>query len=111
MDIESSPQSIEKPIQNTKLVVVLPAVDVLSLNVEGVLTELFDGVASTAGLSDTSWSEDRGGLSGFTTQYRCEDPREVCELGVTVDYLLGDERILEYAGVGYHIEKGFVSRC
>lgn len=110
MNVERPIEPLEQSVEYAIAIVVLPAVDVLGSNVEGVLAELFDSVSSTAGLSDARRSEDRGRFGRLTLKDRCENPREMCQFRVSVDDLLWDERILEHSSVGDHIEQGVASQ-
>lgn len=59
MDVDGLPDAFEDPIQDTKSRVVLPAVDVLGVDVEDVLAEPFSRESGDTRLPSPRWPEEK----------------------------------------------------
>jgi len=102
MDIDVLPKPFKDTVKGAELREVLPAVDVLVLNVEDFLAELFGGILRETRLSDTRRPNEQGRLSGITVGERGKNFGEMRNFCVPMHDLSGYEASTEDTSIGYH---------
>ena len=103
VDVDGALDAVEDPVEDLEARVILPAVDVLRVEVEALLMEFVDGELRDTGLPGSGGTSQEGRFGRFAPGDGFEHAREVVHLGVAVDHLSGDELRLEVAGVVEHM--------
>jgi hypothetical protein len=105
VDVDGLPDAFEDPIQDAKSRVVLPAVDVLGVDVEDVLTEAFGREPRDTRFPGSRRPEEEGCLPRFVVHDWLQGVREDVYFLVAMLYLLWGELGLEDTSISDHLGK------
>src|SRR6056297_1049568 len=109
VDVDGPVDGVEQSVEHLEARVVLPAVDVLRVDVEDVLPEPLQGVLRDAGLARAGRPEQQRRLAGAVVHDWLQRVREPVHLGIAMLDLVGDELRLEHASIAYHRSSGSIT--